>query len=169
VGALWVLVGQVNTAPILYGLGKHQGYARGLLVEAGLSMAALVYTIPHYGILGAAVVAMSLMILNRGIYLPWYLCRVLQFPYNRYMAGIYTRPLLTAIPLIPAIYILKSALLPGQTLAEIAMVSVIAGGVGWGLACLTVLEKEHRSLLLKLVTGSPARLASLLQRQAANV
>jgi O-antigen/teichoic acid export membrane protein len=169
VGAIWVLVGQVNTAPILYGLGKHQGYARGVLVEACLSVSLLVYTIPRYGLLGAASVAMGLMILNRGIYLPWYLCRVLQFPYSRYMAGIYTRPLLTAVPLFAVIYFLKVVIFPGQSLVEIAAVSTIAGGLGWGLGYFTVLEPEHRALLLQLVTGFPARVISMVRGQAVNV
>jgi O-antigen/teichoic acid export membrane protein len=169
VGAIWVLVGQVNTAPILYGLGKHQGYARGVLVEACLSVLLLVYTIPHYGLLGAASVAMGLMILNRGVYLPWYLCRVLQFPYSRYMAGIYTRPLLAAIPLTAVIYFVKAALFRGHSLLEIAAASVIAGGLGWGLGFFTALEPEHRALLLQLMTGFPARLVSHFRRQPANV
>jgi O-antigen/teichoic acid export membrane protein len=167
-GAVWVLVGQVNTAPILYGLGKHRGYARGLLVEACLSAAALIYTIPRHGIIGAVSVVMGLMILNRGIYTPWYLCHVLRFPYARYMAGIYTRPLLTAVPLIAVIYLLKAALVPGQSFLEIIVASMVAGVLGWGLSFFTVLQQEHRSLLLQLVTGFPARLVALFRRQPAS-
>src|SRR5579871_393944 len=166
-GAIFVLVGQSNSSSILYGLGKHQGYARGLLVEACVSVAALVYAIPRYGIMGAAVVPTVLMILNRGIYTPWYLCRVLHFSFGRYMAGAYARPLLTAVPLMVVAYALKTAALPGRNLFEIAAASAIIGCAGWSLAFFTALEEEHRALFVEMFASRLGRLSALLRKQAA--
>ncbi|PWT99251.1 MAG: hypothetical protein C5B51_27510 [Terriglobia bacterium] len=167
-GAIFVLVGQVNTPAILYGLGKHQGYARGLVVEACLSAALLAYTIPRYGIPGAACVAVALMILDRGIYTPWYLCRVLRFPYARYMTEIYTRPLLAALPVIAVAYGLKATVLPGRSLLEIAVAAMFAAAAGWGPGAFLVLEREHRSLLIGQMASLTAWLTGVFRRQPAS-
>jgi O-antigen/teichoic acid export membrane protein len=166
-GAFFVLVGQVNTPAILYGLGKHNGYARGLLVEACLSVAALTYAIPRYGIVAAAGVAVVLMILNRGIYVPWYLSRVLHIPFAGYLSGIYTRPLLIATPVLVLAYALKAAVFPGHNLYEIAAASAITGCFAWGLAFFGALEAEHRQLFTDLLESRVHPLLSLFRRQPA--
>jgi O-antigen/teichoic acid export membrane protein len=166
-GALFVLVGQVNTASILYGLGRHNGYARGLLVEGCLSVVALAYVIPRYGILAAAAVAVALMILDRGVYLPWYLSRVLEFPFRSYMAGIYTRPLLISVPVVAVAYGLKVTVFPGSHLLEIAAASFVTGCFAWGLGFFTALEEEHRTMLLELLQSRLEPLLAWFGRQPA--
>jgi O-antigen/teichoic acid export membrane protein len=166
-GAVFALVGQSNAPSILYGLGMHRGYARGLLVEACASIASLFYVIPRYGIWGAAAVAVTLMILDRGLYTPWYLCRALRVSYVRYMTGVYSRPLLTAIPLVALIYAVKATILPGRNLLEIAAASGLAGVVGWGLGFLTSLEPDHRALFRDLLTARAGRIAGLFRREPA--
>jgi len=166
-GVVFALVGQVNSASILYGLGRHPGYARGLLVEAVLSVSALVYVIPRYGILGAATVAATLMILNRGIYTPWYLCRVLHFPFRLFMAGIYARPSLIALPLIAVTYALKKFVLPGRNLLEIAAASAIAGCLAWASGFFISLETEHREIFRDMWETRLARLRTIFRGQPA--
>ena len=164
-GAIFALVGQSNAPSILYGLGRHQGYARGLLTEACVSVAALYYVIPRYGLKGAAITAIGLMILDRGLYTPWYLCRVLRLSFWRYMAAVYARPLLIAIPLAAITYAVKAMLLPGRDFVEIAAASALTTALGWGFGLYTALEEEHRALFIELFSRSASRLTALFRRQ----
>ncbi len=50
-GTGFAIAGQYNSGSILYGLGKHGGYARGLLAEAILNALLLFWIIPRQGIL----------------------------------------------------------------------------------------------------------------------
>jgi hypothetical protein len=107
------------------------------------------------------------MVLNRGFYTPWYLCRVLGFPFRQYMSGIYIRPALIAIPLAAAVSAFKAAVFPGSNLEEIAAASVCAGALGWGLGFVTALEREHRELLVELLEARLRRALALFRRQPA--
>jgi O-antigen/teichoic acid export membrane protein len=82
----------------LFGVGKHGGYARALMVEAVVYLAALSYVVPRYGIWGAAWTQAILMIAVRGIATPWLVSRALDCSFWGYMSGIYVRPLLAAVP-----------------------------------------------------------------------
>src|SRR5204863_8180939 len=90
-----VVAGQFNSSSILFGIDKHGGYARGLMLEAVANIAGMIIVIPRFGILGAAWVAATLMLLNRGLYTPWLVCRALEFPFTDFLRLIYLRPLLT--------------------------------------------------------------------------
>src|SRR5262249_37956037 len=49
-----VLAAQFNSSSLLFGVGRHGGYARGLMVEAVVYVLALYWAVPRFGILGAA-------------------------------------------------------------------------------------------------------------------
>jgi O-antigen/teichoic acid export membrane protein len=155
------MAGQFNSSAILYGLGKHSGYARGLLVEASLSFAALLLVIPRYGILGAAWVVSVLMILNRGLYAPWLVCRQVGTGYGGYMRSIYVRPVLAAVPVLGLLFLLKTRV-PGGGWLELVLAAGVCGTSYFALAFYCCFDREHRSMLvawvlrrLRLAPGHP--------------
>ena len=143
-----VLAAQFSSSSLLYGVGRHGGYARGLVVEAVLYVAGLVWVVPRYGILGAAWVSAALMIAVRGIYTPWLVSRALDYSFVAYMRRIYVRPLVAGIPATAVAWALHSYGLPGATWFQL----VVAGGLtslAYGAVALFLcVTPSHRSLLL---------------------
>src|SRR5262249_48111541 len=113
------LAGQYNSSSLLFGISKHGPYARGLLVEAMVSVAGMAAVIPRYGILAAALVSSGCMLLNRGLYTPWLVCRALDFPLLDYLRSIYLRPTLTGAPILILAYAGKLKWIPGNTWPEL--------------------------------------------------
>jgi len=139
------IAGQVNSSAILYGLARHPGYARALLAEAILNIAALFVVIPRYGILGAAWVTSALMILNRGLYTPRLVCHDLKASYWVYMRSIYTRPIAAAVPVLGLVFGLKLQL-PGQNWFELIAASALTILTYFSLAFFVCLDRQHRHL-----------------------
>ncbi len=155
-----VLAGQFNSSALLYGLGLHGGYARGLVVEAVLNVAGMVLVIPRYGILGAAVVSSGLMLLVRGIYTPLLVCRSLDFSFFGYLRRIYVRPIATGVPVFALAWIMKTNWIPGRTWLELVGMAALIGLLYGALALFTCIEREHRGLLLSHIPFVGARLAA---------
>jgi O-antigen/teichoic acid export membrane protein len=143
-----VLAAQFSSSSLLYGVGRHGGYARGLVVEAVLYVSALVWVVPRYGILGAAWVSATLMIAVRGIYTPWLVSRALDYSFLAYMRRIYVRPLAAGVPAAALAWMLQSSWLPGATWFQL----VVAGGLislAYGTVALFLcVTPWHRSMLL---------------------
>jgi len=146
-----VLAGQFNSSSILFGLGIHKRYAHGLMVEAGLMVAGLLVVVPRWGIVGAAWLTAVLMIIVRGIYTPWLVTTHFRTSFSGYMAGIYGRPLLTAIPVAAAMLLLKQSVLPGGNWVELGLAASLTAGSYLLAALFTSIEPEHRSLLLNVM------------------
>ncbi len=143
-----VLAAQFSSSSLLYGVGRHGGYARGLVVEAVLYMAALVWVVPRYGILGAAWVSATLMIAVRGIYTPWLVCRALNYSFIAYMRRIYVRPLVAGAPAVALAWALRSSWLPGNTWAQLVAAGCVTSLAYGGLALFICVTPSHRSVLL---------------------
>ena len=147
IAAWFTLAGQFSSSTILFGLGKHRGYAWGLVAEAVCNLAAMIIVVPRYGILGAAVSATCLTVAIRGVYTPWLLCRVFGCRLPEYLGSIFVRPLLTAVPVMALAYASKRWLWAGNNWAELLASAVLVGGLYLGTACFTCLEGEHRRVL----------------------
>jgi O-antigen/teichoic acid export membrane protein len=145
------IAGQFNSSSILYGLGKHRGYAYSLLVEAILGMIAMYLAIPRYGIMGAAWITSILMVLNRGLFTSWLFCEGVERNFGRYLGGIYARPILTAIPAFVGAWWIKLHWLPGRTWAEVLTGMGLLAIVYYGLAFFICLKKEHQSIAWRWV------------------
>ena len=143
-----VLAAQYNSSSLLFGVGRHGGYARGLVVEAVLYLAALVWVIPRYGIWGAAWTSAILMIAVRGIYTPWLVSRALDCSFLSYMRGIYVRPLLAAVPAVLVAWALRASILPGVTWPQLILAGVICAAVYSVPAFVLCVNPAHRSLIL---------------------
>lgn len=139
---------QFCSGSILFGLAKQQEYAYAVLGEAIASVAALIVVIPRYGIFGAAVAGAALMVLVRGLFAPWILCRHLRFPFLVYMSSILARPLATALPVWVLLRGLKQWGITGRNWGELVVAGVCTGSAYLGAAYFTCMEAEHRNLVL---------------------
>ena len=148
----FAVAAQRNSSAILFGLGTHGAFGKSLIVEAVLTLGAMVYALPRYGILGVAWIAAVGMVLNRGLFVPWVVCRSVNESLWSYMAGIYLRPLSAALPVVAFILLLKSAGLDGSSWAELALAAAAIGFGYYGLALALCLEPVHRRMLWNQVT-----------------
>lgn len=138
------VAGQFNSSQILFGMAKHGPYAVSIVVESLLALAGMAIVLPRYGIFGAACVAASLTVLNRGLITPWIVCRRLDYSYVRYMTGIYLRPLLSAVPVIGLALWMKSYWISGETLFELIAAAALIGLTGSLLCLFTCIDRQHR-------------------------
>jgi O-antigen/teichoic acid export membrane protein len=143
-----VLAAQFSSSSLLYGVGRHGGYARGLVVEAVLYVAALIWVVPRYGIWGAAWVSAILMIVVRGIYTPWLVSRALEYSFVAYMRRIYVRPLLAGAPALALAWALKASWLPGATWFQLVVAGCLTSLVYCAVALFLCVTPWHRSMLL---------------------
>jgi O-antigen/teichoic acid export membrane protein len=146
-----VLAAQFSSSSLLYGVGRHGGYARGLVVEAVLYVAALVWVVPRYGIVGAAWVSATLMIAVRGIYTPLLVSRALDYSFLAYMRRIYVRPLLAGVPALALAWALRATWLPGETWFQLAAAGCLTSLAYCAVALYFCVTPAHRSLLLSRV------------------
>ncbi len=146
VGTTVGIAAQYNSSSILYGLGKHQGYAYLLMTEAAFCLMGLYWVIPRYGIMGAAWVTSGLIALTRGLITSWLLCRAIRYDTLTYLRGIYVPPLLAAAPVLPMAFWVKWHWLPGNNWFQIIGGSALLTAVFYALAYFICLEKEHRAL-----------------------
>lgn len=149
---LIAIVGQYSSSMLLMGLARYQWYSRGLLVEAIFSLVALILVVPKYGIIGAAWVSAGAMIVNRGLFLPWLVSRVMKFGYGWFMQSIYLRPLLAALPVYAIAMLLRGSILPGKTWFQFLTVGAVIGVSYYAMAFLFCLQNDHKILLRSWVT-----------------
>lgn len=159
---MFAVAGQFNSTSMLYGLSRHDRMARGLLVEALLGVVGIWLVLPHYGILGVAWVVGMLTVLNRGLYVPWLVCRALDSSFLNYMRGIYARPLLTAIPVLLLTQALKAAGVSGQTWPQLILMGAFTSAAFFLPAFFICVTPDHRKLMLHAVAGRvfPRKLAA---------
>lgn len=143
----FALAGQFNSSSILFGMARHQHYARSLLVEAAALVCGLLLVIPRYGILGAAWLASGLMTVNRGLVTPWIVCRYLDFRFSTYMRSIYLRPALAGVPVAVLAFWMKTNWLGGQNWVELLAALALLGASYFVLGFFFCLEREHRTML----------------------
>lgn len=154
--------GQFNTSAMLFSLKRHKEYGRSLVVESAISVAAMLVAIPRFGILGVAWATAIPMLLIRGIYAPFLLCRALNTPLWAFLRSIYVSPALTGIPALALAWVLKTRVLSGGTWQEILAAAALIAIAYFALAAFTCLDAGHRRMFLRLVAnglrrGVPAR------------
>lgn len=83
------------------------------------------------------------MILNRGLFLPWLVSRVMHFGYFWFMNSIYTPAVLTAVPVYALALWLGRTILPGTRWLDLIAVGAIVSVAYYALAFLFCLP--HRA------------------------
>jgi len=152
-GYVLAVAGQWSAGMLMMGMGKHQRYARGLVVETILSFIFLSLAIPRFGIVGAAWVAAVLMISIRGIYTSYIASQTVGMPMFSYVREIYLWPILTAIPVLLLSWLLKATIIPGNSWFQIALHGAVLAGTYYLLALFTCADPEHRRLLFQAVSA----------------
>lgn len=141
------LAAQYNSIAVLYGLAKHGSFARAVFAEAVLSVAGLWYVIPRYGLFATACLISILMILCRGLYVPYLVSRCLGMGYLRYFWEIYSRPLALMAPVAAVAWLMN------RVIGQPAVWSVVLGGGAAMAACyyaaayFFALERPHREMI----------------------
>ena len=159
-GYMIAVVAEFSSGMLLQGLGRHQWFARGLLVESIAVCVALIVVIPRYGIIGAACVTALCMVLNRGIFTPWLVSREMHFSFVRFVHSIYSWPVLAAGPAAAIAYMLRITVLPGYSWFQLFAAGALVALVYFGLAYFICLPREHRVHLAGMVVRRlPVRIA----------
>ena len=146
------LAAQFCSSCILYGIAKHQSFARSLTIESALSVVGLYFLIPRYGIFGAAIWTSLLLVLNRGLYTPWVFCRHLDASYWTYMREIYFRPTVLAVPLWMLGSAIRTQWIAGRNWPELFFVLGLLIAVYYTASFLFCLEPEHRRAAVSWVS-----------------
>jgi O-antigen/teichoic acid export membrane protein len=154
---VFAAAGQYNAVAVLLGQGKHAPYARAIVLEVMASIAGLFLFVPTFGIVGAAWVMAITVLAARGVYLAILICRLNGFSVRRYVAAIYGRPLLTALPVLLLALALRDRVLSGDTWIELGLAAALISTAYFSAAVFSVLEPEHRGLLLSRVGLLPRR------------
>jgi O-antigen/teichoic acid export membrane protein len=151
------VVGQYSASMLLQGLGKHQGYARSLMLEAVAALILLWVVIPRWGIVGAAWVIAALMILNRGLVASWLISRTLGISFSQYVQSVYVGPALAMLPVVALSLWLRATILPGSNWIQIVTVAAILGASYYSLAFFVALDRRHRMLLTSWIASRWSR------------
>jgi O-antigen/teichoic acid export membrane protein len=147
IGYLIAVAGQFSSGMLLQGMGRHQWYARGQLIEAVVSLGGLIVVTPSYGILGAAYVVSICMILNRGLFVPWLLSRELGLSFAAFMFSIYARPALIAVPVVAMALWLRMTVEARDSWLTLFSVSGLIAAAYFIPAFFLCLAEHHRTML----------------------
>ncbi len=143
---------QFCSSCILYGIAKHQRFARSLTFESAFSVIGLFIISPRYGIFGAAIWTSLLLVLNRGLYTPWLFCRNLDASYLTYMREIYLRPTALAIPLWMLGSAIRTHWVAGRNWPELFFVLGLLAAVYYTAGFLLCAEPEHRGAAVSWIS-----------------
>lgn len=144
------VVAQFSSGMLLQGLGRHQWFMRGLLIEAVALMVLLILVLPHYGIMGAAWTVAGCMIVNRGLFAPWLVSREMGFRFIYFLHSILTWPFVAAIPVAGLAYFLRITILPGNSWLQLFSAGALVAVSYLGLGFFVCLPAEHRARLVGL-------------------
>ena len=142
------IMGQYNSSTILFGMARHKWYSRGLVVEALLTVPLMIMAVKAYGIVGAAWVGAILMILDRGLWTSFVMCRVVGYSWLAYLKAIYWPPLVCAIPVTALMLWLKATVLAAGGWQEFIIAGLITGVTYSALAWLYCVFPEHRLMAI---------------------
>lgn len=147
-GHTLAVAGQFSSSSILFGIARHQTYARSMLAEAVLVAGGTWLLVPRYGILGAAVWSSMVLILNRALFTPWLLTRELKTGFWGFLAGV-NRPLLAVPPVAGALWFLRLAV-PGTSWLQLIGAGAFTGLVYLPLAYFLLPAADRNPILGRL-------------------
>jgi O-antigen/teichoic acid export membrane protein len=152
------MAGQYNSSSILFGMGRHQTYARALLVESLVLLGSLALVVPRFGVIGAACVIATLMILNRCLVTAFLISRELKVGYVWFLASVY-QPLIAAVPVGLLAYALHVTVLPGKNWPQLILAGAFIFVCYAPLAFFFSVQPEHRQMFLAKIQQrfGPAR------------
>src|SRR5262249_52885575 len=124
--------------------------------------------LPHYGIMGAAIVSSASMVASRGLITPWLLTRHLRLSYSRFMLDVLAPPILSSLPVWGLLLALRRMGVPGRRVAALAVIGAASSAIYLGICYFTCLTPQHRQLGRSWLRNKlVAPLRSVLQGNAA--
>jgi O-antigen/teichoic acid export membrane protein len=146
VGATLAQTAQFCSSSILFGLGKQRGYALVLIGELIFTAVGTSLALPHYGLMGAAVVSSVAMVASRGIVTPLLLTRHLGLSYGRFMFSVLAPPILTSLPVWGLLIAFRWMGFIARNVVELAAVGILSAAVYFGACYFTCLAPQHRKI-----------------------
>jgi O-antigen/teichoic acid export membrane protein len=160
----WLAVaGQSSSVAFLFGLRRHSRYAIGLMLE-GVALALAAYFLAARGVIYVAAASCLAMLLNRGILTSWLVSRKLEYSFVRFVASIYTGPLILAALLYLLLYQLHRVPNFGRTWLEMIVLGIAASLLYYVPAYFLCADPAHRQLAAHLVARAKTRLVGLAPR-----
>ncbi len=145
--------GMFNTQATLVGQARHRIYAYGLTLEVICLVGALAWSIPRYGIVGAAWSILTVMTFSRGLVPAALFCRYNECSLAKFLWFIYAGPTFTAIPVALLAFILRGSLLPGRNWPELIAAGAVIATVFLAAAFYTCVLPEHRRHAIHLISA----------------
>jgi len=138
---------QFCSASVLFGLAAQRGYAHTLIMELAANVVTTIWVLPRYGIMGVAVVTSGLMLISRGFITPWLLCKHLHIAFGGYMLRVLAAPLLTSVPLWPALIGLRRVGITGNNASQLIVLGIAITAIYLIASYFTCVAPEHKRLL----------------------
>ena len=126
---------QVASSRVLFGMGKHQMLAKVTLAEGIANLVLSIILVRKYGIVGDAVGTAIPLTCTVLFFLPLHLCRLLKLRLLSYLRHAFTLPVILTIPLAATLWLLRGWYVPHRILPLMVQVaiglSVYGVGVAW--------------------------------------
>lgn len=127
---------QTSSRQVLYGMARHKALAIVNMIEGVVNLVLSIILIHYWGIVGDAIGTAGPLLLNSTLFLPLYLCRLLEVRVRDFLKDAYLMPLALTVPLAIVLLWLRHVLRPHNYLQLAA--EVAAGGVVYGAGLLWV-------------------------------
>jgi len=124
-----------------------------LTLEVICLVGALAWSIPRYGIVGAAWSILTVMTFSRGLVPAALFCRYNECSLAKFLWFIYAGPTFTAIPVALLAFILRGSLLPGRNWPELIAAGAVIATVFLAAAFYTCVLPEHRRHAIHLISA----------------
>lgn len=126
---------QVASSRVLFGMGKHQTLAKVTLAEGIANLVLSIVLVKKYGIIGDAVGTAIPLTCTMLFFLPHHLCRILKLPLLSYLKHAFVLPAIMTAPLVITLVLLQRWFVPHHILQLMTQVSiglaVYSIGVAW--------------------------------------
>jgi O-antigen/teichoic acid export membrane protein len=126
-----LMLAQATSGRMLYGLAKHQTWAKVVLIEGVANVILSIILVQRFGIIGDALGTAIPLSCSMLLFLPWHLCRLLDIRLRTYISRAFVFPLLLCIPLVLVLMALQSWFIP-HTYFQLGFQLLIAGIVYGG-------------------------------------
>ena len=112
---------------ILFGMSKHKALAYALVIEGAANLIFSIILVRRFGIVGDAVGTAIPLLCTSLIFLPYYLCRLLNVGLWEFVSEAYTFPLAFCVPLLGVLLWMRHSFYPQHTVA--LLVQILVGGM----------------------------------------
>jgi O-antigen/teichoic acid export membrane protein len=132
-----VMLMQVASSRVLFGMGKHKTLAKVTLLEGVANLVLSIILVRKYGIIGDAVGTAIPLTFTMLLFLPHHLCRILKLRLLSYLRHAFLLPIALNVPLVIVLLALQRWFVPHHLLQLSFQLSiglaVYSVAVGWAV------------------------------------